>query len=241
MIDRMCFWNELPLSDRQILGRIGKRAHVHKGEVVFSAESPSLVIVMSGGWVRLQATSTSRARTVIDIAGPGDPVSGLHAIDPVAPPWLGHLGAITGVSLTAGQVLTIGKDQIGVTLDKLPGLKEALIRSVGAQLHLATQLRLGADLPVRPRLAQLLLTVAHRFGERKVPTGGPVLAIPLSQPDLAAWIVASPASVARALKAWRRDGVVATGYASLSILDVKRLRGEAMSTATPLWKPPLWG
>ncbi len=72
------------------------------------------------------------------------------------------------------------------------------------------------------RLARLLLDLADRHGRS---AGAQVIiALPLSQEELASLVPASRATVTRAFSNWRRRGVVRTGQHLVMITDLAALR-----------------
>jgi CRP-like cAMP-binding protein len=97
-----------------------------------------------------------------------------------------------------------------------PGRWPRWLRSVGIR-HDAIERRLlmlaTSDLP--GQIAAVLLEVHQRLGGT---------AVPLSHSDLAALLGARRPSISRALAQLRRDGLVATGYGSIAIVDDRGLR-----------------
>ncbi|WP_372500195.1 Crp/Fnr family transcriptional regulator [Sphaerisporangium perillae] len=235
------FWNDLsPLQKRLLLKR-GEVRTVQRRDVVLSDDTQNLIVLLSDCWVRLQVEAGPDDRVVIDLSGPGDLVSALHSIAPVQPMWVGRAGVTKAIALRGGRVLKIPTDDISRILERLPTLHKPIMSCVAMQLHMVMYMHAMNRLDVAPRLARLLLTLLYRFGEVESAKGhGILLAPPVSQPDLAAWIGASLASVNRVLRAWRSAGIVDTKYASISILDLKRLNEEAVTSSTPFWAAP-WG
>ncbi|MCG5220428.1 Crp/Fnr family transcriptional regulator [Streptosporangium sp. KLBMP 9127] len=238
---RYKFWQQLSLEGRTALRKAGVEVTTYRGDDLFSAKDPKLVIPLSDSWVRLEIESGPDKHTVLDIAGPGDLVNALHAVEPIGPPWLGEAGIPRGITIQKGRALIIPTKAISEIL-KRDELREAIIRAIGTQLHMAQQLHAATgSLDVRPRLARILLIMLYRFGERKAIGKEYILAPPLSQDTLASWAAASPTSVARVFRQWRTANLVKTSYASVSILDVKRLGDETYTSDTSYWKPPAWG
>jgi len=240
LVRRRNFWLQLSPADRSALTRAGSVRNVGTGEVVFSADDPFSIV--SSGWVRLQVNTDAHQASIIDVVGEGDLISALHAYDPITPPWLGETGTMQGVMVRRGKILAVRRETVPEILEKRPSIRDAILRNVIDRYHLAMQFQAARALDVNVRLAQLLLTVLHRFGERYAGENeGYTLAPPLSQGDLASWVAASPTSVARVLRQWRNDRIVQTGHALIRILDVKRLSIEAEGSNFSHRKPPVWG
>ena len=72
------------------------------------------------------------------------------------------------------------------------------------------------------RLARLLLDLAERHGRGDGEQV--IIALPLSQEELASLVSASRATVTRAFSSWRRRGVVQTGQHLVTITDLAALR-----------------
>jgi CRP-like cAMP-binding protein len=234
------FWRHLPKLERDALTRVGTERSVEAGEAVPVRDEPGITVVTAGAWIRLQAGSARASRSIIDLAAPGDLVSALHPTDPAGPQWLGEMADIHGAVLARGRILDVAQEMIPIVLGDLPHIQN-LIRTIQAeQLHFARQLQAVRRLKIDVRLSRLLLSLLHRFGERPVANRN-VLAPPLSQADLAAWVGASETSIGRILRQWRDDGLVRSGYSWVSIEDRKSLRDLANSSAVPYARYPAPG
>ncbi|MCK2219625.1 helix-turn-helix domain-containing protein [Actinomadura sp. ATCC 31491] len=178
---------------------------------------PGLTVLTAGCWVRLQTGTAPTTRRVIDLAAPGD---------------LAHVLHRDAVVLTRGRVLHVASELVPIALSNMPGVSRLVQHLQAERQRFADHLHAAGRLDIDVRLARLLLALLHRFGERRC-GGLNVLAPPLSQADLAAWIGASESSVWRALCRWRRDGLVHTGYSTLALLNAKEIRKVADSPALP--------
>ncbi|WP_345561101.1 Crp/Fnr family transcriptional regulator [Nonomuraea rosea] len=231
------FWSRLSDVERRALTRMGAERHVFTGDTLTAPGGPAMTILLDGCWVRLQAGSVPTSRCVIDMAAPGDLVNALHATTPESPQWLGQMADIFGVVLTKGKILEISGAVIQIVLGDLPNILNLVEQLQNDQLHFTRQMHASNRLDLGTRLARLLLNVLYRFGER--PVGGRnLLAPPLSQADLAAWIGASETSVGRVLRGWRAAGLIHVGYSSLAILDPRAIRDLANSPDMPFTRFP---
>ncbi|MFF0250798.1 Crp/Fnr family transcriptional regulator [Streptosporangium sandarakinum] len=235
---QITFWAGLTPLERRLLLRRGLPRTVYRGDVILSGQQPNFTILRSSCWARLQMGNSSASRVVLDIAGPGDLLSALHTVDPVGPIWLGKTETI-GVVLRRGRIVEIPREEIREILHKLPSIREHLIHRLSVQSHITARMHAVSRHSVEPRLAFLLVSLLYRYGEQRRGRSGAALAVPLSQPDLAGWIGASPASVARILQQWRSDGLVRTGHTTVTIVDVKRMIALAAmggdSEQVPSW------
>ena len=96
--------------------------------------------------------------------------------------------------------------------------------AVARQLDWANRRRsdFGA-FPAHVRLARLLVEIAAVCG-RERPGGGIELLVPLSQPELAAMIGIAQATVEKAVRDLRAQGLIDTGYRRIILTDPGRLR-----------------
>jgi CRP-like cAMP-binding protein len=191
-----------------------------------------MTILTAGCWVRLQMGNVPTTRKVIDLAAPGDLVNALHTTNSRSPHWLGEMSQIDAIVLTKGRVLEVTHELAPIVLGDMPNILGLIQQVQGEQQHFSSQVHSAARLDIETRLARLLLALLYRFGERQA-SGRNILAPPLSQADLAAWIGASETSIWRTLGHWRRNGLVQVGYSTLAILNPKEVRRIANSPDMP--------
>ena len=79
--------------------------------------------------------------------------------------------------------------------------------------------------PADVRMARVLLDLAGRAGTES--PDGITLPVDLSQEDLASWLGTSRSTVARVLQSLRMQGLIRTGYRSITITDAEKLRETA--------------
>ncbi len=81
----------------------------------------------------------------------------------------------------------------------------------------AESLRVQSVTSGAQRLARLMLALADGYGRSN--GGQTAIELPLSQVELASLVCASRATVTRALRKWRQDGVVDTSTHRITIID----------------------
>ncbi|MGW0485508.1 Crp/Fnr family transcriptional regulator [Nonomuraea sp. NPDC003214] len=235
---QITFWSNLSQLERALILRKSTRKNVYRGDIVMSNE-PAMIIMRAGCWVRLEVEKLGSTRAVLDIVGPDDLLSGLHATSPVSPVWLGQAKYI-GTVLKRGKILEIPLHSVREIINKKPSLKDHIAHRHSVQLHMATWIHAITHLAVETRVALLLISLLYRYGENTPGEGGTVLAPPLSQPDIAGWIGASTASVARVFNKWKRAGLIRNSHTTVAIADVRGLFTLAASDA-PSEVVPGWG
>ncbi|MFD8565163.1 Crp/Fnr family transcriptional regulator [Streptosporangium canum] len=199
-----------------------------------------LVILLSG-WVRVEVTAYGGERIVLAVAGPGDLAIPAHQVEPDIYSVEEAIAGMRVVATEEVQLLRIPSDGVPLLCSDLPLLRRHLARLVRETARLEVALRLRMFYTPCARLAWLLLALRLLFGERHDPGGThPVLAPPLTQADLARWLGISDASVARIIQTWKREGLVATSYGAIALVNVRNLQRQAKwsaATAEELLEP----
>ncbi|WP_430784684.1 Crp/Fnr family transcriptional regulator [Actinoplanes sp. G11-F43] len=177
------------------------------------------VFLLLNGFVKA-TTAVDGVETVLGIRAPGEVV--------------GEIGALTGnprnATVTACAPMTAGQISRGdfeAFLRQRQDAAALITAAVARQLRWANRRRVDiAAFPAYVRLARLLIEVAEVCGRLRS-DGGIEMVVPLSQPDLAAMIAAAQATVEKALRELRDQGLIETGYRQLLITDPVRLRAVA--------------
>jgi CRP-like cAMP-binding protein len=143
---------------------------------------------------------------------------------------LGEMAAITGrprmATVTACGRVTSGVLARGAFQRFLRGHPDAAMNmaaTMGERLRWANQRRtdFGAY-SAEVRLTRLLAEMATACGRRT--DDGLTIGVALSQPELASMIGVAEATIQKALRDLRADGVLRTGYRRITIVDLDRLR-----------------
>lgn len=207
----------LPDPSREQLLKLGReREHASAGQVLIrEGDSSTGVYLIVDGAVKVTGAAEGR-EAMLAIRVRGDLVGELAAMDS-----LPRVATVT----TAGPVTVrvIGQAEFLGLLSRDGPLALALARGVGGKLRTATARRVdfvGCDAP--GRFARVLLDLATRYG-RDTPDGR-TITCPLTQPELATLASVSGPTADRALRRFRADGIVVTGYREISVTDVAALR-----------------
>ncbi|MCG7205005.1 MULTISPECIES: Crp/Fnr family transcriptional regulator [Streptomyces] len=211
------------LSDgaRRTLLQAGTLRSYAAGDVLFREGDPSSYLLMiAEGLVKVSAAAPTGQETLLAIRGPGDVIGELSA--------LGRNPLRSATVIAAGRVTaTILANHVFLQLAEThPELATAMIRVLSAKLREASVARVEVHTyGVRVRLARVLLSLAASLGRRT--EHGTVLELPLTQPELAALVSASPRSVARALQEFRDGGLIDIGYRRVLLRDPEALTEAA--------------
>ncbi len=172
-----------------------KTSNVYQaGQTLFYQGNPSLgLYCVESGTVAVRKTDLAGNSIIVRLAHAGDT--------------LGYRAFFANESLQASadalepsRICFVDKTEVRRLLDQNPALGQVFLqrlakdvaRSHEAQLHAAT-------LPVKARLAHLLLVLKDRFGEVD-DKGELVIRLPLSRQDMAAMIGTRPETIARAVR-----------------------------------------
>jgi CRP-like cAMP-binding protein len=214
---RSSFWSLLDDEHRDLVRAAATEHHFRRGDVVFREGALAhFVLILWSGRVKVVASTHSGYEAVLAVRGSGDVVGEMGVVDD-------HPRSASVLCLDAVHALSISS----VTFTRLrhthPVLANALLTVMTARLRYAEARRVEhGDARVSVRLAALLLNLVVDHGVR-VPDGV-LIAIQLSQTDLAGLIGASREAVVIALKAMRADGVLSTGRQRLTIHRMTALR-----------------
>jgi CRP-like cAMP-binding protein len=210
----------LSTSDVSTLLAEGVRREYARGAVLLhEGEESTHVMVILSGYAKVTAASVDGDVTLLAIRSRGELVGELAALD-----GLPRSATVTAAGPVHVQALT--KSSFHGFLARRPEVKEAVGRSVTAKLRSAIRNRIEfSGCSVKVRVARVLLRLAAIHGEHA--NRGTNIACPLSQPELAALVNAAEPTVHKALAELRRQGVLVTGYRSVTILDATSLRAVA--------------
>lgn len=206
---------------RETLLRLGSAVrYPEAGRVVIRQGDVSrFVVLLLDGVVKATVVTVDGMEILLAIRVGGDLVGEFAALDG---------GPRSATVTTCGPVaarLVRHEDFLGC-LEHHPVIAQAVNRAVVGKLRVANARRadFGAcDVPTR--VARVLYETVVAYGERD--GNRAVLRWPLTQPELATLASAAEPSVQKALRALRRAAVVATGYRSVSVLDLVRLHAAA--------------
>lgn len=143
----------------------------------------------------------------------------------------GELAALDGgsrslavVAREPSQVLVLERESFLRLIDRLPAVRDRLIRSLVARIRLLTQRNLQlVTLSVEQRVRAYLVSIFFERG--KLHPGAMIEDMP-THSEIAASIGANREIVSRVLSQLRRDGLIQTGRRRIELLDPGRLAGE---------------
>jgi CRP-like cAMP-binding protein len=215
------FLGKLTAGERAELTSRGERMSFPRGSCLVSeGERTAAVIAILSGRVKVSARPPRHAPVMLAVAGPGDLVGELSAIDGGD-----RSASVTALEDTEALVLDAADFRVFVTSSQ--GVTRAFLELLAARLRDADRKRVElAAGDTMSRVSARLLELSGRFGEAD-PGGGLRIGVPLSQEDLAGWIGASQAALCTALADLRRHGWIHTARRSITVRDPEALRRRA--------------
>ena len=199
------------------------RHHRRGATVLFEGDMSDSVLFILNGRLKVLSTTADGRELVLGLRGPGELLGELTAIAQD-----GHARSATVVALDEVDVRAISGNEFRQFLLEHPTSALGLLTMLVERLREADRQRVEfGSLDVAHRVARLLVDLAVSGGEAS--DEGTHVAGQLTQDELAGMVSASRESLARALGALRKQGLIRTGRRSIVVLDLDRLRTYAGS------------
>jgi CRP/FNR family cyclic AMP-dependent transcriptional regulator len=169
------------------------------------------LFVLVSGLVKVISVTGAGQQTVLALRGDGD------VVGEVAGEVTGYRTA-TIEAIEPVQSIVVAHGRFAAFLDENP-VAARLYRHALTQRwnDTAESLRVQSITSGAQRLARLVLALADGYGRSD--GGETEIELPLSQLELASLVCASRATVTRALRKWRQDGVVGTSPHHITVVD----------------------
>jgi len=196
---------------------------VAAGKPLMDANQPgSMVYLILEGSVKVFDEDSEGRLVVLALLGPSEIVGEMSVLD--AREGLG-LRSASVVVQEPTLVAWVDSATFNHWRSRMPSLSLALTELLARRLRLANaQIRALSTLDVSGRVARLLLTFADEYGQAQ-PGGSTMIALRLTQSDLAGLTGSTRVRVNQTLSGWRKSGYVKlhTDH-RIEILDSKPLR-----------------
>lgn len=223
-LHRPGFWRALDERERAALREVARpQTFAARRPLCLQGDEHDHVIVVLAGWAKVTSTTPDGHEVVLAVRGPGDLVCESAALGR-------RVRSATVVALAQVHGLLVPAERFTAFLDAHPRSWRLISDTFVRRLDDADRrVRARASASGARRLATLLLQLAEE-SERHFPAGpdGSVaIGPPLSQEELGSWVGASRETVARAMKDWRRQGLVRTGWRKVTVVDRTGLEAYA--------------
>lgn len=184
--------------------------------VIREAERTTYVLILLDGVVKATGRAQDGRDALLAVRMGGDLVGELAAMDGQA-----RSATVTTCSAVTARVIT--QAEFLDCTRREPAIARAVNSAVVTKLRVANTRRIdfaGSD--ALTRIARVLHQLAVAYGEPD--SGNSVINWPLTQPELATLAGAAEPTAHKALRQLRADGVVSTGYRSITITDLAQLQ-----------------
>jgi CRP/FNR family cyclic AMP-dependent transcriptional regulator len=204
------------------LTELGRRQRYPKGAPLFvEGEQSDRVLAILDGRVKVSLVTADGKEVVLAVRGPGDLLGELAFID-------GEPRSATATALDPVSSVVVAAADFTKFLEGHPRVALLLLRMVSRRLRDADNKRADfAAFDTVGRVASRLLELAERFGE-SAGADGILIALPLTQEELAGWTGSSREAVSKALSTLRSVGFIETRRRAITILDAEGLRKRAV-------------
>jgi CRP/FNR family cyclic AMP-dependent transcriptional regulator len=205
-----------PLLDE--LARLGRPVHHRRGErLVRAGDRPGVVVVITRGVVKVVTSSVAGVELIVALRGPGDLIGEFSVLSGTTA-WatVEVLEDVEGCAVAAPMFLDFARAHPDLLVAQLQRVILALRQSDSKRLEMAT-------LDLQARVARSLLELRRI----RAAHGTPVIALPVTQDELASLCGASREAVSRVLRTFREEGWIRTERRAVTIEDLGALCAAA--------------
>ena len=198
-----------------------KSTQIYKpGQTIFHQGTPSLgVYCVEAGTIALRKIDTLGNESLIRLLHEGQTL-GYRTF------FSQGIYSSSAQALTESRICFVDKDKINALMERNPIIATAFLRHLAEDLQLAEEDKMNlTNLPVRTRLAKLLLSLKDYYGDIDE-QGNLNIKLPLSRQDMASMIGARPETLSRTIRALEKDDVALFMKHIVQISDLDSLLDE---------------
>jgi CRP/FNR family transcriptional regulator len=213
-------WCMLSLEDMALLDKAKVTLEYQPGDIIYSqGDNCRGIYDVESGTIAIRRTDSDGNSILVRLAHSGQT--------------LGYRDYFGGKEYTSSaealrptRVCHIEAAAIRGLLEHNPSLGLRFLERIASDLESAEESLLQrSTLPIRTRLAHLLLTLKFRYGQVS-DDGAIVIKLPMQRQDMAALLGTRPETLARAFQAMRQDGVLESSGRNVVIPDLDSLLDE---------------
>ena len=213
-------WCALSLDDMSLLDK-AKVTHTYEAGQVIYAQGDSCrgIYDVEGGTVAIRRTDSEGNSILVRLAHSGQTLGYRDYFG-------GREYTSSAEALRPTRVCHIASTAIRELLEHNPSLGLRFLERIAGDLETAEESLLQrSTLPIRTRLAHLLLTLKFRYGVA-ADDGTIQIKLPMQRQDMAALLGTRPETLARAFQSLRGDGVLLSSGRTVVIPDLDSLLDE---------------
>ncbi|MFO0628609.1 MAG: Crp/Fnr family transcriptional regulator [Polyangiales bacterium] len=202
---------------RAALARVTPVARVRKGESLWrQGERANVFLLVTGGLVGVSVAGGARREVLLGLAGPGDAVGEASSL--LGEPRRDHAFAFSAATAVA----RVPRDAVTALCEGEGALAMAYARQFAARQRAADRRLASLTQPSETRIAEMVLALVARFGER-LDDGTVVVPHRITRANLAAMVGTTIETAIRTLSRWTREGLLAPAEGTLVVNDVTAL------------------
>ncbi|UWP83128.1 Crp/Fnr family transcriptional regulator [Dactylosporangium fulvum] len=176
-------------------------------------------MLLHSGILKVTVLTSDGAESLLAIRIGGDLVGEMSALNDLP-------RSATVAACTPSVYSVIHRQQLHTFLERQPGAALALAGMVADRLRWANQFRVEfTAYSAKVRIARVLVKMALAYG-RRTPTGLEI-GFELTQSELASLCGAAEVTVQKALRDFRHNGAIITGYRTVTVVDLDALQEAA--------------
>ena len=194
-----------------------RRRHYQRGEVIFHQDDPAdRMHIIVEGRVKISITSEDGREKDIALFQPGDCFGEMALLD-------GSNRSATATAIEPSDTMVLFRQDFLDFMSENPEVTSDVTTLLTRRLRNVNQM-LGdvVFLDVPTRVAKQLLSLAENYINEDDGEASPedAIVVPIAQEELARLVGASRETVSRALKSYRRLGMVTTSHRRITITDL---------------------
>lgn len=214
------FFADLPDDELQQINKKFSATHFAEGETIcYQDERATMLRVVVHGAVKLVRQTFEGKEILLNMLKPGDYFGNFSASGNAT-------YSETAQAQTDACILSMRMRDFRSLLEQYPKVAVSALEITAARLQSSQKkIRHLITLPVKNRIAHILMILCEKFGEDS--SRGKLLQLPLSRKDLADMAGTSTETASRVMSQFQDDGIITSGRQWVAINDPDRLKNIA--------------
>jgi len=210
------FFQQLSTDELSEIEKKFNATHFGAGETIYSqGERATMLRVVVFGAVKLVRPTLEGKDILLDILNPGEYFGNLSASG-------NDSYSETAQAQMGSCILSMRMGDFRSLLDEYPGVAQFVLNITADRLQTSQQqIQHLTTLPVKKRLAHILVTLGNKFGEQH--SRGLLIQLPLSRKDLADMAGTSTETASRIMSQFQSDDLITSGRQWVAINDKPEL------------------